>query len=241
MTPTKITYMLKILRVVTLASLVTAPSMLAAQVVVGHTPETSPYRDVTASQRLTIFGGYFAAQQDEIGATPQSGASIGLRYSIPVAGPADFYARFERVSSHREAFNPIKPAETRSLGTQNLGLYVADLGFDFNLTGRRTWHGLIPLLGFGLGVTSAPGTTTNDPYDFGTQFSFSFEGGIRYNPTNSFEIRLNAKPTFYQNHYPVQYFATPAGSTPLLNASTARSGFRHGIDYSAGLSLPLFR
>jgi hypothetical protein len=233
--------MSKILRVIALASLAAAPSVLAAQVVVGHTPETSPYRDITASQRITIFGGYFAAQQDEVGATPQSGASIGLRYSIPVAGPADFYARLVRVNSHREAFNPTKPAETRSLGTQDLGLYIADVGFDFNLTGRRTWHGLVPLLGFGLGVTSAPTTTKDDPYDFGTQFSFSLEGGIRFNPTNSYEIRLNAKPTFYQNHYPVQYFAKPTGSTPLLDASTARSGFRHGIDYSAGLSLPLFR
>jgi opacity protein-like surface antigen len=233
--------MSKILRAIALVSLAAGPSVLPAQVVVGHTPETSPYRDITASQRLTIFGGYFSVQQDEVGATPQSGASIGLRYSIPVAGPADFYARFERVSSHREAFNPTKPAETRSLGTQDLGLYVADLGFDFNLTGRRTWHGLVPLVGFGLGITSAPTTTTDDPYDFGTQFSFSVEGGVRFNPTNSWEIRLNAKPTFYQNHYPAQYFATPAGSTPLLAASTARSGFRHAIDYTAGLSLPLFR
>ena len=241
MTPTKITYMSKILRVLSLASLVAAPSVLAAQVVVGHTPETSPYRDITASQRITIFGGYFAAQQDEVGATPQSGSSIGLRYSIPVAGPADFYARIARVSSHREAFNPTKPAETRSLGTQNLGLYVADLGFDFNLTGRRTWHGVVPLVGFGLGITSAPSTTADDPYDFGTQFAFSFEAGIRINPTNSYEIRLNAAPTFYQNHYPPQYFATPAGGTALLGPGTARSGFRHGVDYSAGLSLPLFR
>lgn len=233
--------MSKILRAVALASLVAGPSVLAAQVVVGHTPETTPYRDITASQRLTIFGGYFNAQKDEIGATPQSGASIGLRYSIPVAGPADFYARLERVSSHREAFNPTKPAETRSLGTQNLGMYVADLGFDFNLTGRRTWHGLIPLLGFGLGVTSAPTTTKDDPYDFGTQFSFSLEGGIRFNPTNSYEIRLNAKPTFYQNHYPAQYYATPTNGTPLLEKSTARSGFRHAFDYTAGLSIPIFR
>jgi outer membrane protein with beta-barrel domain len=233
--------MSKILRAIALVSLVAGPSALAAQVVVGHTPETSPYRDITASQRLTIFGGYFNVQQDEVGATPQGGASIGLRYSIPVAGPADFYARFERVSSHREAFNPTKPAETRSLGTQNLGLYVADLGFDFNLTGRRTWHGLVPLIGFGLGITSAPTTTKDDPYDFGTQFSFSLEGGIRFNPTNSYEIRFNARPTFYQNHYPAQYFATPAGSTPLLDKGAARSGFRHAIDYTAGLSLPLFR
>ena len=90
-------------------------------------------------------------------------------------------------------------------------------------------------------ITSAPTTTANDPYDFGTQFSFSLEGGVRINPTNSWEIRLNAKPTFYQNHYPTQYYATPTGGTPLLDKSTARSGFRHGIDYTAGLSFPLFR
>jgi hypothetical protein len=48
MPSTKITYMSKILRAISMASLVAAPSVLAAQVVVGHTPETSPYRDITA-------------------------------------------------------------------------------------------------------------------------------------------------------------------------------------------------
>jgi hypothetical protein len=242
MLPTRITYMSKILLALSLASLAAAPSALSAQVVVGHTPETSPFHDITASQRLTLFGGYFKTQGDEIGATPQSGPTIGLRYDLPVAGPADFFTRVERVSSHREAFDPPLPAETRSLGRQSVAMYVADLGFALNLTGRRTWHGIIPAVSFGLGVVSAPSTTAKDPYDFGTQFAFSADFGIRINPSNSYEFRLNAGPTFYQNHYPAAYYVPPSTTTAaLLQPSTSRSGFRHGMNYNAGLSIPLFR
>ena len=239
-TPTRITYMSKFLVTLSLASLA-VPAALSAQVVVGHTPETSPYHDITASQRFTIFGGYFQTPSDGIGATPQSGPAVGIRYDLPVAGPADFFVRFERVNSHRTAYDPTLPNATRSLGRQSLGMYVADLGFALNLTGRRTWHGIIPALDFGLGLVSAPGTTGKDPYDFGTQFAFSADAGIRFNPSNSYEFRINAGPTFYQNHYPPAYFVSPAGSTPLLPASTARSGFRRGMNYTAGLSIPVFR
>ena len=241
LTPTRITYMSKITLAFSLASLAVAPSALLAQVVVGHTPETSPYRDITATQRVTLFGGYFKTQADEIGATPQSGPAIGIRYDLPVAGPADFFARFERVNSHREAFDPTLSGSARSLGRQNMSMYVADLGFSINLTGRRTWHGITPAVGFGLGVVSAPATTAKDPYSFGTQFAFSADAGIRFNPNNSYEFRLGAGPTFYQNHYPAAYYATPTASAALVAASTARSGFKRGMSYTAGLSIPVFR
>ncbi|HEY5086079.1 MAG TPA: hypothetical protein VII66_01860 [Gemmatimonadaceae bacterium] len=235
--------MSKILVALSLASLALAPppSALSAQVVVGNTPENSPFRDIAATQRITLFAGYFKAQTDAIGAIPQSGPSLGVRYDLPVAGPADFFARFERVSSHRESFDPTLPAATRSLGQQNLGLYIGDLGFDLNLTGRRTWHGIIPAVGLAIGIASAPDNSTKDPYNFGTQFEFSGDVGIRFKPTNSYELRLNATPTFYQNHYPLAYYAVPNGGTAILPTSTARSGFTHAIDYTAGLSIPLFR
>ena len=102
-TPTRITYMSKFLVTLSLASLA-LPVALSAQVVVGHTPETSPYHDITASQRFTIFGGYFQTPSDGIGATPQSGPTVGIRYDLPVAGPADFFVRFERVNSDRAAY-----------------------------------------------------------------------------------------------------------------------------------------
>jgi hypothetical protein len=241
LTPTRITYMSKIILALSLA-LAIAPSALPAQAVVGHTPENSPYRDVKASQRITVFGGYFQAQGSENSATPQSGPAFGLRYDLPVAGPADFFARVERVQSHRQAFDPTLPAVTRSLGSQNVGLYVADLGFSLNLTGRRTWHGIIPAIGFGLGVVSAPDVpVTKDPYDFGTQFAFSADLGLRFNPSNSYEFRLSAGPTFYQNHYPAAYYVTPTGSTPILPADVAKSGFTRSMSYTAGLSIPIFR
>ncbi|MDQ2890825.1 MAG: hypothetical protein M3R65_09810 [Gemmatimonadota bacterium] len=233
--------MSKSLLALSLAALALAPVGLAAQVVVGHLPENSPYSDIAATQRLTFFGGYFATQQTATGAAPQSGPALGLRYDIPVAGPADFFVKVQRVSSHRDAYDPTLPAETRSLGRQNLPLYNADLGFDMNLTGRRTWHGLIPVLGFGLGVVSATGTTAKDPYSFGTQFSFSGDAGVRIVPGNFIELRFDASPVFYQNHYPSAYYVTPANSTPILATSQARSGFQHAIAYTAGLSVAVFR
>lgn len=233
--------MSKILVALSLAALTLAAPVLSAQVVVGHTPETSPFRDIDASQRFTLFAGYFTTAQDGLGTTPQGGSAIGARYDIPVAGPADFFVRFQRVGSHRNAYDPSLPASTRSLGQQSLSLFAGDLGFALNLPGRRTWHGIIPNVAFGLGVISAPGTTAKDPYNFGTQFSFSGSAGIRFNPSNSYEFRLDAGPTFYQNHYPAQYYIAPASGAALLPATTPRSGFRRGMSYTAGLSIPLFR
>lgn len=239
--PTRITYMSKTLLALSLAALAVVPACLQAQVVVGHLPENSPYRDIAANQRLTFFGGYFQAQPTTTGAAPQSGPAFGVRYELPVAGPADFFVKLQRVNSHRDAYDPTQPSATRALGRQNLSLYQADVGFDMNLTGRRTWHGIVPVLGFGIGVVSAPSTTAKDPYTFGTQFSFSGDAGIRIVPSDRIELRFDAAPVFYQNHYPSAYFAAPSGSTPLLPASAAKSGFQRAINYTAGISFAIFR
>lgn len=230
-----------------LTALLATSAPLAAQQVVGHLPSQSPFRDVKASQHLTLEGGYFKAQQDEIGATPRSGALFGVRYDLPVSGPAVFYVRVDRVSSHREAFDPTKPAATRSLGQVNQALYLADLGFGLDLTGERTWHGVIPVIDAGLGVATASRATNKDPYNFGTQFAIRGDFGLRIVPGNGVELRLMAGPVMYQNKYPSSYFATPVNSTgttvgtPLLAQGTARSGFRTNWAYTAGLAIPLFR
>jgi len=215
-----------------------APLAASAQVVVGHTAENSPFHDIDANQRITLFGGEFQAQGDGLSTTPQSGPLFGIRYDLPVAGPADFYVRVERANSSRNAFNPTLTGKAQALGKQNLSMYSGDLGFALNLTGRRTWHGFIPNLNFGIGIVSASGSTTNDPYSFGTQFAFNAGIGLRYNPSNSYELRLDAGPMFYQNHYPPAYFT---GTTPLLANTASRSGYQHTMGYTAGLSIPIFR
>lgn len=230
-----------------LATLLATAAPLAAQQVVGHLPSQSPFRDVKPSQHLTLEGGYFQTRQDEIGATPRSGALIGVRYDIPVSGPAVFYVRVDRVSSNRQAFDPTQPAATRSLGNVSSPLYLGDLGFALDLTGQRTWHGVIPVVDVGLGVASASTNTKRDPYTFGTQFAIRGDVGLRIVPGNGLELRLMVGPTMYQNRYPSAYFVAPTSSTgatvgtPLLGAGTARSGFRTNWAYTAGLALPLFR
>lgn len=225
------------------AGLVTlAAPVLTAQTVVGHTPSNSPFRDVTPSQRLTLFGGYFRAQQDEIGATPRSAPIFGLRYGVPVGGPAEFHARLARTSSQRTAFDPTLGSGSRSLGTVNSPLLLGDIGFDLNATGERTWHDLMPFLGLGVGVAHADRGNTRDPYTFGTQFAIQSELGVRILPGDRYSLRLTVGNTLYQNHYPAQYYVTPAGSTSaLLGTNTPRSGYRSNWSYTAGLEIPIFR
>lgn len=236
------------LALATLVASLFAATPLAAQQVVGHLPSQSPFRDVKPSQHLTLEAGYFQTQQDEIGATPRSGPLFGIRYDIPISGgPAVFYVRLERVSSHREAFDPSLPPATRALGDVSNALYLTDLGFALDLTGQRTWHGIIPVVDAGLGIASASRTTARDPYTFGTQFAMRADLGIRIAPRNGLELRLMAGPTLYQNRYPSAYFIAPVNSTgasagaPLLGSGTARSGYRTNWAYSAGLAFPLFR
>jgi len=224
-----------------------AVTPLAAQQVVGHTPSQSPFRDIKPSQQLTFEGGYFQTQKDEIGATPRSGPMFGVRYDIPVGGPARFYVRLDRVSTHRETFDPSQPPATRDLGDVSNPLWLGDLGFALDLTGERTWHGIIPTVDVGLGVATASKTTKRDPYNFGTQFAIRSDLGFRIHPGNGLELRLLAGPTLYQNKYPGAYFVAPTTTTgasagsPLLATGTARSGFRTNWAYTAGLSIPLFR
>lgn len=247
-TVAKLHGMSKIFLALTLLAGAAAPALLsvplAAQSVVGHLPAESPYNDVRPSQHLAILGGYFNTQHDEIGATPRSGALFGLRYDLPVSGPAEFYARGRRVSSHRLAFDPTLPAATRSLGDQSVALYIADIGFALNLTGQKSWHHVIPVIGVGAGIASAsqPSTGGKDPYKFGTQFAITADAGLRVVPGNSYELRLMVGNTLYQNHYPAGYYVTPVvASTPLLTTGTATSGYRSNLSYTAGLSVPLFR
>jgi hypothetical protein len=217
------------------------PSTVPEGTKVGSVPDHSPYRDLETPQRFTVFGGYFAASKDVVGATPGSGALFGARYEITVGGPAQFFARAARVSSSRTAYNPTLAGATRNLGTVASPLYLVDLGFSFDLTGRKTWHSLVPIAGFGIGIASAGGGVSKDPYKFGTQFEGSTEFGIRYIPNNGLEARFTLGNTFYQTRYPTSYFTKGTDGSSVVPASEPKSSFRGSWMFTGGLSFPIFR
>jgi len=213
-----------------------------AQQIVGSLPSRSPYHDVAGGQRVTLFGGYFMPQKDEIGATPRSGPMLGLRYGVSVGSAAEFFARGAAIHSHRAAFDPTAAPAARALGDVTQSLYLMDLGFAVNVTGAKSWHRIIPTASFSVGILTGPATAKKDPYSFGTQFAISSAAGFRIVPSNSFELRFEAGSTLYQSHYPTAYFTTTsANTTALLGSGTAKSGYRNAWSLTAGASVPIFR
>jgi hypothetical protein len=229
------------LAALTCATLATTIASSAVAQQVGYSIEKTPYRDLVWSQHLTVYGGYYRAGRDAVRAAPGSGPLLGLRYELDIAGPAQFFVRAARVSSERESYNPALPALTRQQGTVSAPLWLADAGFSFNLTGRKSWHSIVPVAGFALGVVSSTKKATNDPYSLGTQFSFSTQLGIRVVPSDRYEFRFMLDNIFYQNHYPSAYFVRSSDTTAVLSTNTSKSSYLPNLSLTAGLSIPIFR
>jgi hypothetical protein len=217
-----------------------AGTPLLAQTV-GYPPSQSPYEDIASPQRLTVFGGYFDARRDEAGAAPQSAPMIGAQYEVTIDGPAQFFVRGAWVNSQRNAFNPALPAPSDELGKFGDALFLGDLGISLNLTGQRTWHHLIPTVAFGVGLASARGSVTDDPYDFGTQFSFSADLGLNYVLGKNYEFRVGLGNTFYQNHYPAGYYTITSDSSSIVRNGVSKTSYLSNWRLTAGLAVPLFR
>jgi hypothetical protein len=213
-----------------------------AQVSVGYPPQKSPYRDLEYHSELTLFGGYFRGAQDPAGVAPRGGPIGGIRYEIGVGGPAQLVVRAARASSERNVIDPTKPAATRNLGSQSWPVYLADLGLSVNLTGQRSYHGIVPVTYAGVGIATDGGKkVTEDPYRLGTTFALSFAGGLRFVPGGRFQIRADAGTYLYQIKYPAAYYILSSDNTAVLDAKQTKNFWKRNGAYTLGLSYLLFR
>ena len=216
---------------------------------VGYEPPASPFEDLEYRQELTAFGGYYAAAKDDAGVAPQSGPMVGLRYELRIGGPAQLYTRLARVSSERRLIDASAPDTTaRVTGTSSRGLYLADVGISLNLTGQKSWHGLIPVLGAGLGIAAdiegdadAQTDSTQRGYKFGTPFAISFGGGVRWVPGGRFQLRADVTDYFYQIKYPASYFTAPTGLAPVLGPGVKQNQWKNNLALTLGASYLFFR
>ncbi len=221
---------------------VVASAQSAGAPQVGYPTNRSPFMDLQYRQELTVFGGQFKAGTEPAQVAPRSGPMVGARYEIAVGGPAQLYVRGSRVFSERLALDPTKSAATRSLGVVKIPLYLTDLGLSVNLTGQRSYHGIVPSLAVGLGVASTlKSKVEKDPYNFGTTFAFSFGGGLRILPTERIQIRVDGGTYMYQIRYPAGYY-TATGSIPaVLPSGQTKSFWKSNPSITAGLSYLFFR
>ena len=211
-----------------------------AEAQVGYPPSRSPFRDLFYRQEATLFTGYYAAGSDPVGVGPGSGPMVGVRYEVRIGGPAQFSARAGRVFSERTVIDPAKPVGERRVGTASIPLYLIDIGITFNLTGQKSYLGLVPVASLGGGVAS-DFTSKRDVGDFrfGTPFAISLGAGVRYVRDGPFQLRLDVLDYLYQIRYPNTYFQSAGGVEPVRRGS--QSAWTHNLAITVGASYQFFR
>ena len=215
------------------------PALARAQV--GHLPANSPFEDVKLGQNLSIMGGWMAMTRDPADVAPKSSPAAALRYDIAVGGPASLYVRYLVAPSQRKLLVPTNPRASRVIGTPSVTTHQLDGGLDLALTGKKTWHRLIPSLNGGAGVVSDFSAADTGSYQFGTKFSFSYGLSLRYLPRKGPMVRVDLTNFMWQYDYPDRYFVRASDTTSVLTDTRNRSAWRGSRTVTVGVTLPLFR
>ncbi|MEO7998490.1 MAG: hypothetical protein ABI852_13655 [Gemmatimonadaceae bacterium] len=219
----------------------TSLSASVASAQVGHLPSKSPYEDLKVGQDFTFLLGYFNADVGPAGVLPKASAFGGIRYDLPIGGPGFLTARYILVPSQRNYLLPSKPTKTRVLGTLDTKTHVTDIGFTVALTGRKTWHRLLPALSVGTGFASDFAKADTGGYKFGTKFAFTGGGSVRYVLRNGLSVRAEATNYLWRNSYPDAYFAAASDTTRVLTDSRQKKAWAGTWAWSLGMVFPIFR
>lgn len=210
--------------VLPLAAALLAAVPAAAQV--GHVPERSPYRDLRATQAASAFGGYISGSGGRVGVDPSDGPVVGIRYDRNVAAPLDLFLALSGARLQRLVLDPSAPVSARVSGPVNHELILLEGGMSLVLTGRKTWHGLVPYLGGAFGVTFAAGTRTATDilsgFNFGTRLLLAPHVGVKWYPVQALVFKVEGRSYHWRLRYPDSYFFPPLGAPgipPILDPS----------------------
>ena len=209
---------------------------IVARAQVGHEPRRSPYRDLEHRQELTFFGGQFGAAKEPANVAPKSGPMFGVAYEFRMSGPAYFTARIAGVLSERNVTDPTKLLAERMLGTQRVNMMLVDAGFALNLTGYKSWHGLVPALGVGAGIGSGFDKSDVGGFKFGTPFVLSVRPALKFAPRGRWQGRIDGSNYLYRIRYPESYFTKSTADPTVLVPGSSRNLWRRNLGVTVGVT-----
>jgi hypothetical protein len=216
------------------------PAPLLAQV--GHPPDQSPYRDILYKHAVTFIVGQYVGANDPVGVTPQSALSYGVRYETHIGGPAQLVARLQFAPTQTTLINPLLTEGNRVIGQRNVLMSLGDVGIGINLSGNKSWKGLVPSALVTVGLMSDFVPEDDFGYNFGTNFSFGVGGGVRYVPRDSrWAYRFDVHQYLSQSGYPGSYFRPSDDGSTAAPEGTDRSAWRRHLTLSLGVSYHLTR
>jgi hypothetical protein len=213
-------------------------SAVPAAAQVGHEPASSPYADLEYKQDLTALFGYAQAAKDPAGVAPKSAPLVGLRYELNLVGPLALSSDITAAFAKRDVIDPSKPSAQRIPVSEDATVYAADLALAMNLTGRKSWHHVVPQVRAGVGIMSSSAKDDASGFSFGTPFAFTFGGGLKFVPGGSkrVQIRADLSERLYKMSYPDSFYRPASDNTSVLDAQTAKSFYTHQTALTLGVS-----
>jgi len=224
------------------AALLTAqpPNRLASQV--GHNPATSPYRDIALHPGPIVFVGHLGADRGTAGVGTSNALTFGTRYELPAGRVMQFQFTGAYLRGDRFLVNPYADSNSasRRSGPVKSDLLQLEIGMQLRLTGGKTWRGLAPFVGTGLGLISELNAAADTSgYRFGTKFTIAFVSGVRWYPARRVSVTGDLRALFWRLKYPVAFHTplAPDGSrvlplTARLTDWTTHSWISLGIGWT---------
>lgn len=173
---------------------------------------SSPYRFVDESQAVELFLGYVVPDAGSLELGAISGAALGARYGIRLNGPFTIEGGLTYLPLTRAVVDTLADEAdgfaVRDTASFNVLLLTAALRFD--LTGPRTWNGIMPY--FAAIGGAAVDMSGDDPaeqaipaearLDFGTSFAGGLGVGLEWFVTPRLTVRADARDILWKLQTP---------------------------------------
>lgn len=209
-----------------LLALVAALAAVPAAAQVGYDPALSPYRDIRNGRYLELFGGKVFGDGGSIPVGPRDGNVIGARVNFRGKNTIQVSFGGWYAGTVRHIVDADDSVAERVKPDINHHLLGGEVSLQFNLTGGKSWHGIAPYAGVGLGVVKGQKTPAADTsgYSFGTKLYFAPNLGTRFMLGQRSFVKIEAKAYFWSLKYPLNYSDEPAkqpGTGDVINAVNA--------------------
>ena len=193
-------------------------NVLFAQV--GHSPESSPYRDIPRQAGPVIAFNYWEGAPGRANVGITNALIAGLSYDVAIMGPLRVLVGFSYGRGERFVQDPPADSADRLSGPYDDSFLMPEAEVQLLLTGHKSWHGIVPFLtlsgGFMLGGAE-PAADTSE-YQLGNQFFYSPGLGFRWYPgSGRLRAIFDARLLFLKLNYPPDFYTAGGDGTAILN------------------------
>jgi hypothetical protein len=195
--------------------LATAAAFLAAFAAVDSVAAqdiSSPFRFVDERHSVALFYGYAFADEGTVDLASSPASLYGARYLFRVGGPISLVAEVAYFPSSRTVYDlsDDEEPELEPVGEGDLNLLFLNGGVRFDVTGPRSYHGLMPyvlILGGGaFDLSEAPALQADIPaenrFDFGGAFTGVFALGSDFVVGSRLSIGVEARQALWKVETP---------------------------------------